>query len=42
MSAEHRAKRTTAEDVDVEMRHFLMRIEACVGEQPVAGRFETE
>ena len=37
-AGEHRSQRLAAEDVDVEVRHFLAGALADVGEQPVAPR----
>ena len=35
---QHRPERPAAEDVDVEVRHFLAAVRADIGEQPIAGR----
>ena len=37
-AGEHRPERAAAEQVDVEVRHFLAAMRADIGEQPVAGR----
>ena len=40
MLHQHRPQGPAAEDVNVEMRDFLMRIRAGIGENAVAGRHE--
>ena len=37
---EHRSERLSREDVNVQVRDFLMAVEADIGEQAVAGRDE--